>query len=122
MAMLSNLVRKNDIKVVITGEGADELLGGYNIFKEALIRQFWAKDPKSKFRPLLLKRLYPYMSQLNGTRPLNLFFSYKLTETDSFLYSHLLRWNNTSRIKKYLSDDIKNELNGYKPIDDLEKK
>ncbi|MUP14556.1 asparagine synthase (glutamine-hydrolyzing) [Ancylomarina euxinus] len=120
MAMLSKLVRKNDIKVVITGEGADELLGGYNIFKEALIRQFWAKYPKSKYRPLLLKRLYPYMSQLNGARALNLFFSYKLTETDSLVYSHLLRWNNTSRIKKYFSEDVKTELNGYHPIDELE--
>jgi len=122
MALLSGLVRNNDIKVVITGEGADELLGGYNIFKEALIRQFWAKDPKSKYRPLLLKRLYPYMSQLNGAKALNLFFSYKLTETDSLVYSHLLRWNNTSRIKKYFSDELKVELENYHPIDELEKR
>ena len=122
MALLSELVKKNNIKVVITGEGADELLGGYNIFKEALIRQFWAKDPKSKYRPLLLKRLYPYMSQLNGAKALNLFFSYKLSETDSLVYSHLLRWNNTSRIKKYFSNDLKTELNDYHPILELENK
>ncbi|MGZ2368743.1 asparagine synthase (glutamine-hydrolyzing) [Ancylomarina sp. YFZ004] len=121
MAMLSGLVRKNDIKVVITGEGADELLGGYNIFKEALIRQFWAKDPKSKYRPLLLKRLYPYMPQLNGAKSLNLFFSYKLTETDSLVYSHLLRWNNTSRIQKYFSDNLKIELDNYYPVEELER-
>jgi len=121
MALLSGLVRKNNIKVVITGEGADELLGGYNIFKEALIRQFWAKDPNSKYRPLLLKRLYPYMSQMTGAKALNLFFSYKLTETDSLVYSHLLRWNNTSRIKKYFSDDLKVKLGDYYPIDELER-
>ncbi len=120
MRLLSELVNKNKIKVVVTGEGADELLGGYNIFKEALIRQFWAKDPKSKYRPLLLKRLYPYMSQVNGSKALSLFYSYKLTQTDSLVYSHLLRWKNTSRIKCYLSDDLKMELSSYDPIKELE--
>ena len=38
MLMLSRLVRENNIKVVITGEGSDELLAGYDIFKEAKIR------------------------------------------------------------------------------------
>ncbi len=122
MGLLSGFVKKNDIKVVITGEGADELLGGYNIFKEAIIRQFWARNPQSKIRPLLLKRLYPYMSQMNGAKALNLFFSYKLTETNSLVYSHLLRWKNTSRIKQYLSDHFKSELNDYDPVQELEAK
>jgi len=33
--LLSRLVRENNIKVVLTCEGADEILGGYDIFKEA---------------------------------------------------------------------------------------
>ena len=36
-------VRENNIKVVITGEGADEILAGYDIFKEAIIREFWSR-------------------------------------------------------------------------------
>ena len=40
--LLSRLVRENGYKVVLTGEGADEVLGGYDIFKEAKIRRFWA--------------------------------------------------------------------------------
>ena len=31
---LSRLVRENNFKVVLTGEGADEMFAGYNIFKE----------------------------------------------------------------------------------------
>ena len=61
MYLLSKLVRENNIKVVITGEGADEILAGYNIFKEAKIRRFWASQPNS-FRPFLLRKLYPYLT------------------------------------------------------------
>ncbi len=105
MYKLSKLVRDNGIKVVITGEGADEMLGGYNIFKEAIIRHFWAKYPGSKIRPLLLKRLYPYLPQLNegGASKLKMFFGYKLSDTQSPVYSHLLRWKNTSRICNFYS-------------------
>ncbi len=124
MSLLAKSVRDENIKVVITGEGADELLGGYNIFKEAKIRRFWAKDPNSKYRPLLLKHLYPYLPQIkNATNNvLKMFFSYKLNETKSPIYSHLLRWNNTSRIKKYLSASNRDAINGYDPVSDFEKK
>ena len=84
MSLLAKSVRDQNIKVVITGEGADELLGGYNIFKETKIRRFWAKDPQSKYRPLLLKKLYPYLPQMNNANStvLKLFFGYKLQETN----------------------------------------
>lgn len=124
MGLLSKNVRDHNIKVVITGEGADELLGGYNIFKEAKIKHFWAKDPQSKLRPLLLKRLYPYLPQINkaSSNMLKMFFGYKLTETDSPIYSHLLRWHNTSRIKNYFSDTIKETIKDYNPIAEVEEK
>lgn len=124
MGLLSKNVRDHNIKVVITGEGADELLGGYNIFKEAKIKHFWAKDPQSKLRPMLLKRLYPYLPQINkaSSNMLKMFFGYKLTETNSPIYSHLLRWHNTSRIKNYFSDTIKETIKDYNPIAEVEEK
>jgi len=105
---LSKLVRQNNIKVVITGEGADEALGGYNIFKEVIIRHFWAKQPQSKIRPLLLRKLYPYIPSIkNGNAmALRLFFGYNLNETSSPIYSHMLRWNNTGNIRKFLSPNF----------------
>lgn len=124
MYMLSELVNNHNIKVVITGEGADELLGGYNIFKEAAIRQFWAKQPTSSYRPLLLSKLYPYLAQMklmNGFS-LKLFFGYKLEETDSPVYSHLLRWHNTSHIQNYFSEETKAELKDYDPINEFVEK
>jgi len=53
MRRLSGLARASGYKVVLTGEGADEALGGYDLFKEAKIRQFWARRPDSEWRPLL---------------------------------------------------------------------
>ncbi len=121
MFLLSRLVRENNIKVVITGEGADEMLAGYDIFKEAMIRRFWAKQPNSAIRPLLLKKLYPYMPQMRHANPmiLKMFYGYKLEDTENPLYSHLIRWNNSNHIKKHFSDMLKAESNGYSPLDDL---
>lgn len=119
MYLLSKKVRENNIKVVITGEGADEVLAGYNIYKEAKIRRFWANQPNSSFRPKLLSKLYPYIPMIKGSNnlALKMFFGYKLAETADPLYSHLLRWHNTSRIKTYFSDDITESLNSYNPVE-----
>ncbi len=122
MFILSKKVRERNIKVIITGEGADEFLGGYNIFKESKIRRFWAKEPKSTVRPKLLSKLYPYLSTMenaNNMMASRMFFGYKLTETNNPLYSHLLRWHNTSRIKAFFSDDVSTKLNGYDPVESL---
>ncbi|MCB0459709.1 MAG: asparagine synthase (glutamine-hydrolyzing) [Flavobacteriaceae bacterium] len=121
MYLLAESVRKDNTKVVITGEGADELLGGYNIFKETKIRQFWAKNPQSKYRPLLLKKLYPYLPQMKNANNsiLKMFFGYKLEEISSPIYSHILRWNNTSRILNYLSKDCKETIGKYNAISEL---
>jgi asparagine synthase (glutamine-hydrolysing) len=118
MFLLSKKVRENNIKVVITGEGADEFLAGYNVFKEAKIRRFWANFPNSKIRPKLLTKLYPYIPNISESSDLALkmFFGYKLSETNHPYYSHLLRWNNTSRIKSFLSKDFA-FLNGHEPLD-----
>ena len=121
MFSLSKRVRESNIKVVITGEGADEMLAGYDIFKEARIRHFWAKDPSSKLRPLLLKKLYPYIPQVAkaNSNSLKLFYGYKLNETDSPVYSHLLRWNNGNHIKKYFSTELLDQIKDYNPVEEL---
>ena len=107
--LLSRLVREHGYKVVMTGEGADEFLAGYNIFKEALIRRFWARQPESKLRPLLLQKLYPYIGDLSksGGSYLRAFFGNNLENTSSRLYSHTIRWENTSRTKRFFQEHIK---------------
>ena len=46
-----------------------------------------------------------------------MFFGYKLAETSDPLYSHLLRWHNTSRITGYFSDEITSSLRNYNPLE-----
>ena len=110
---LSSLVNKDNFKVVLTGEGADEFFAGYNIFKENRVRRFWAREPDSNLRPLLLSRIYPYILNQQGTlNPFwQAFFKRRLLEFDNPVYSHLLRWENTSKIRFLLVNEIKEQYN-----------
>lgn len=121
MYLLSRLVKDNQFKVVMTGEGADEVLGGYDIFKETKIRRFWSRQPDSKIRPLLLKRLYPYMKNLQAQSPayLKAFFKIREDEINSPFFSHLPRWDLTSKLKTFFSDDLKQQLVNQDPLADF---
>jgi asparagine synthase (glutamine-hydrolysing) len=110
--LLSKLVREQGYKVVLTGEGSDEVLGGYDIFKEAKIRRFWAKYPDSKFRPILLRRLYPYMKNLQSQSDayLRAFFRVRNEDLESPFFSHLPRWDTTSKLKVFFSKDTADRI------------
>ncbi|HEY75937.1 MAG TPA: asparagine synthase (glutamine-hydrolyzing) [Thermoflexia bacterium] len=118
MFLLSRLVHESGIKVVLTGEGADEFLGGYNIFKEDKVRRFWARQPDSAWRPLLLHRLYPYVADLSrgGDAFLRAFFRRGLTEVDQPGYSHLIRWRNTRSLHRLFSAALREALGEYDPV------
>lgn len=122
MYLLSELVRNSGFKVVLTGEGADEVLGGYDIFKEAKIRYFWGRNLDSTWRPLLLKRLYPYMDniQRQPTAYLKHFFRVSDADLASPFFSHLPRWELTARLKGLFSPDLRDALRGYDAIQELQ--
>lgn len=117
MYLLSKLVRENGYKVVLTGEGADEILGGYDIFKEAKIRQFWAAQPNSKLRPLLLRRLYPYMPALQMQAGAYLKKFFRPAHPEDGFDSHRSRWELTSQLKGLFSEDVKAELRDCRTFD-----
>jgi len=110
--LLSRLVRASGFKVVLTGEGADEVLGGYDIFKEAKVRRFWGRDINSRFRSLLLRRLYPYLDEIQQQPEayLRSFFRVRPEDLANPFFSHLPRWELTSKLKTFFSDEVKQEL------------
>ncbi|RJP92377.1 MAG: asparagine synthase (glutamine-hydrolyzing) [Desulfobacteraceae bacterium] len=118
--LLSKRVSESGVKVILTGEGADEIFGGYDIFKEALIRKFWARQPDSKTRANLITRIYPDVFTTPALKNSFIaFFGQGLDAADDPLFSHLIRWNNTKRIKTFFSDDLKNEIGSYEGIDEM---
>jgi asparagine synthase (glutamine-hydrolysing) len=112
---LSRLVRENNFKVVMTGEGADEILGGYDIFKETLIRSFWAKNPDSRWRPSLLKKLYPTLpvSASRAEAYLKEFYKTGLTETDQYYFAHMPRMSTATMIKMFYTPQVRESLGDY---------
>ncbi|HJS66405.1 MAG TPA: asparagine synthase (glutamine-hydrolyzing) [Nitrospiraceae bacterium] len=119
--LLSKLVHDSGFKVVLTGEGADELLGGYDIFKETKVREFWSRWPTSSWRPLLLKRLYPYMDNIQRQSLDYLKHFFHVTEHDvkSPFFSHLPRWTMTAKSKQFFSKSTKSDLGSYNGINNL---
>src|SRR5580700_5195649 len=112
--LLSRLVRNSGFKVVVTGEGADEMLGGYDIFKEAKIRRFWETQPDSKMRPLLLRRLYPYLQDIQNQPDAyrKAFFHINVDRTQQPFFSHIPRWQLTAKLKTFFSDAVRAEIAG----------
>ncbi|EAR07957.1 asparagine synthase (glutamine-hydrolyzing) [Reinekea blandensis] len=108
MGLLSAKVNAAGFKVVLTGEGADEVFGGYDLFKETKIRQFWSRQPQSESRPLLLKKLYQYLQlpAQGQAEYLRAFFNVMLDQPDHVLYSHMPRWTTTAKAKQFYSDDL----------------
>ena len=112
MRLLSGLVRSQGYKVVLTGEGSDEVLGGYDIFKEAKIRHFWSRQPDSLWRAHLLSRLYPWLdtSGHQGSAYLRQFYGIGLDQPDAPLFSHLTRFQTTAQCKRFFSKALKERL------------
>jgi len=121
LMLLAQQVHAAGFKVVLTGEGADEVFGGYDLFKEGKIRRFWARNPESQWRSALLSRLYPYLGRSPvASRPFaRLFFGQRLDELDHPFYAHLTRWRTTQTVFRLLSPELQAQLQTVSPEEDL---
>jgi asparagine synthase (glutamine-hydrolysing) len=119
--MLSRMVRDQGYKVVLTGEGADEVFAGYDIFKEATIRRFCARQPRSRFRSHLFRRLYPYLPSLSqqSTEYLTSFFCSGKDAANDPLFSHQPRFRSTGAAKIFFSEDFRAALGAFDATQEL---
>jgi asparagine synthase (glutamine-hydrolysing) len=110
--LLSRLVRSAGIKVVLTGEGADEMFAGYDLFREGKVRRFWARQPDSRWRPLLLERLYPYLSRspVSQRAVTRQFFGQNLAAATAPAFGHDIRWRGTAALRRLFSPEVRSAV------------
>lgn len=115
--LLSKLTRERGIRVVLTGEGADEVFLGYDLFKETAVRHFCLRQPASQRRPMLFDRLYPYLAPTGGEFWRRFFLD--AGTPDDRLFSHMPRILLTSRVKEFYTAGMKDAVAGYDASESL---
>ena len=116
--LLSGLVRSHGIKVVLTGEGADEMFAGYDLFREGKVRRFWGRHPGSAWRHRLLERLYPYLSRspVAQLAMAKQFFGRGISDHATAGFAHGTRWHSTGALQRLLSPDMQAALTGHDAV------
>lgn len=119
--LLSRLVRENGIKVVLTGEGADEMFAGYDLFREGKVRRAWARHPNSRCRPRLLDRLYPYLERSpTAQRAIaRQFFGRDLDRAAEPGFAHRTRWQTTSALSRLFTTELGQALAPHDVVREL---
>jgi asparagine synthase (glutamine-hydrolysing) len=108
---LSSLVRRAGIKVVLSGEGADEIFAGYDVFREDKVRRFWARRPDSRWRAALLSRVHRYVERDPRAEAFwRLFFRPGLENTGDPFYSHRRRWDNGASSLRLFAADFRSQI------------
>jgi asparagine synthase (glutamine-hydrolysing) len=118
LMLLSRRVHEEGYKVVMTGEGADEVFGGYDLFKEAKVRRFWARQPDSRFRPRLFERLYGYLghSPVASAALAQSFFGNGMQHLDRPVFAHAPRWATSQRALAFLSPELRASMAEWDPL------
>lgn len=95
MHILSKRTRDEGIKVILSGEGADEAFLGYDLFKETLLREAWERLPDG-VRRSRLERLYPHLSHYGPEDIAAVTGLYHQFSSEKMpgLFSHELRFQN----------------------------
>lgn len=119
LMLLAQQVQADGRKVVLTGEGADEVFAGYDLFKEAKVRRFWARQPASRFRPALLGRLYGYLdhSPTQHAALARAFFGRGMEYLARPVFAHAPRWSSSRHALRFLAPGLRAELADWDPFD-----
>jgi asparagine synthase (glutamine-hydrolysing) len=114
--LLAETTRAQGITVVITGEGADELFWGYDLFKEVALRELHARDPQRA--EALVDRLYPELAGAGRRGPAWRRFLLDAAPVDDPLGSHRTRLAATAAVRGLYRDEMAAAIAGD-PLADL---
>ncbi|EKD27038.1 MAG: hypothetical protein ACD_79C00912G0002 [uncultured bacterium] len=123
MFLLSRDVNASNVKVILTGEGADEVFYGYDIFKELKIRNFWKKNIKSAWRFLLIKELFPQYEHFKDDfiSMQKMFYLDSLNYPFENFFSHSIRVKNNQSMLRFLSVPFRESIKDFSPEAELNK-
>lgn len=113
LLLLSRIVRESGVKVVLTGEAADEILWGYDSYKELKLLRFWARFPQSRLRPQLIRTLYPHLAHYRDGAQFGLmrmFYEGFLGTYDNALAGLNFRVHNNAVLRGYLRPEHRDSL------------
>lgn len=108
MYLLSKLVKDVGYKVILSGEGSDELFGGYDLFREAKILSEWSQGNLNlESAQAGLSKLYSYLPDFKkeNLRFIMGFYKSLLDKMDGPYSSHTSRWSNYKNLKSFLLKD-----------------
>src|SRR5690606_1505693 len=91
---------------------------GYDLFKEAKVRRFWARRPDSAWRHLLLTRLYGYLRHSPVSTPgfARSFFGQGMEHIGRPVFAHAPRWSTSRRALAFLSPELQARAQAFDPL------
>lgn len=91
MYALGDFARRYGRRTILTGLGADELFGGHHIFREAKVKDFCSRDPGSRYRKLLYRKIDGYSPGMRQSGRNQALMSIG-SKAEELLNPHLSRW------------------------------
>lgn len=113
---LAATIEAQGTRAVLSGEGADELFCGYDLFKVAAIRDAWSQNPDGVQYAELLTQVMAHQKGM-GRAVERAFYEQGLDRRDDPLFSHLNRWGSSFRITQYLRPELRHGLTVEKVLD-----
>lgn len=108
---LSELVNRSNRKVVLSGEGADELFGGYDIFREVKIKNYLKKYPESMIKKQLFRKVNRFSDSLMQSATAgSLNYFYMNSNDEGMLASHYARWRQFKFFERFFSPGMRERV------------